>query len=91
MLMCMCMLTKRAQVLFEENEWKKLTSFARKRNASVGSLVREATKIVYLGQESEKKILTKRRKAYEEILRIRPKPVKGKIDYKEMINYGRKY
>jgi len=36
-------------------------------------------------------MLAKRRKAIDEIERIRPKPFKGKIDYKELINAGRKY
>lgn len=81
----MCMLTKRTNILFDENLWKTLTAEANRRKTSVGKLVREAVTKMYVQDEE----LTKRKKAYEEILRIR-KRVKG-INYKEYINYGRRF
>ena len=80
------MLTKRTNILFDENLWKTLTSEAKKRKSSVGKLVRAAVVKMYAQDEE----LEKRREAVERIKKIR-KISKGKIDYKELINYGRKY
>lgn len=84
----MCMLTKRTNILFDEELWKRLTSLAQKRNTSVGELVRIAVKETY---DTKDEMLEKRRKAIEETLKYRPKPFKGKIDYKALINAGRKF
>ena len=67
--MCMCMLTKRAQILFDEKVWDRLSKDAKSKNISVGEIVRQAI---------------------ESTLKHRPKPFKGKIDYKALINEGRK-
>ncbi|MDO8452728.1 MAG: hypothetical protein Q7S79_03165 [bacterium] len=79
------MLTKRANILFEEKTWKELTVRAKKQNTSVGELVRSAV---------DKKLsvdeLEKRRLAAQSLLSHRPKPFKGKIDYKTLINEGRR-
>lgn len=80
------MLTKRTHILFNENLWKTLTIEAKKRKTSVGKLVREAVEKVYTRDEE----LEERRKAFEYILRKR-KRSKIRIDYKALINYGRKY
>lgn len=80
------MLTKRTNILFDENLWKTLTAEAVKRRTSVGKLVREAVKKMYARDEE----LERRREAIEHIKKIRKK-FKGKIDYKELINYGRRY
>ena len=81
----MCMLTKRTNILFDERLWRLLTDRAKREKASVGKLVRRACEKVYMQDEE----MDQRKKAYEEILRIR-KRVKG-INYKEYINYGRRY
>ncbi|MDO8638010.1 MAG: hypothetical protein Q7R43_00415 [Candidatus Daviesbacteria bacterium] len=81
------MLTKRAQILFDVELWNKLVKLAESRKISVAEYVREITK----KDLAETKILEQRRKAFESILKHRPKPFKGKIDYKALINYGRKY
>ena len=81
----MCMLTKRTNILFDERLWRLLTDRAKREKASVGKLVRRAVEKVYMQDEE----MDQRKKAYEEILRIR-KRVKG-INYKEYINYGRRY
>lgn len=80
------MLNIRAQILFDENIWKTLHHLSKTKKTSISSLVRQAVKEAYLKTED----LEKRRKAIEEIERIRPH-FKGKLDYKEMINYGREY
>ena len=41
------MLTKRTNILFDEQSWKKLTSLARGRGISVGELVRTAVQKEY--------------------------------------------
>ena len=80
------MLNKRTNILFDENLWKTLTAEAGKRKTSVGKLVREAVAKMYLQDEE----LEERRKAFAHILKIR-KVSKNRIDYKALINYGRKY
>lgn len=84
--MCMCMLTKRTNILLEEDIWKQLEKVAREQNMSVGEFIREAIKI----KLDEKKQLKQTQKAIDEIRKIRPH-FKGKLDYKALINYGRKY
>lgn len=86
MLMCMCMLNVRAQILFDEELWRTLHRLSKTKKTSISSLVRNAVKKTYMKLEE----LETRRKAIEEIERIRPH-FKGKLDYKEMINYGRRY
>lgn len=86
MLLCMCMLNVRAQILFDEVLWGILHRLSKTKKTSISSLVRQAVRKTYLKTED----LESRRKAIEEIERIRPH-FKGKLDYKEMINYGRKY
>ncbi len=81
------MLTKRTNILFDEKLWQEISKLAKKEKTSVGSIVRSAVKERIENEE----ILAKRRKAIDEIERIRPKPFKGKVDYKELINAGRKY
>ena len=66
--------------------WDTLTLEARKRKSSVGKLVREAVAKAYAQDEE----LERRKKAIEHIKKIR-RISKGKIDYKELINYGRRY
>ena len=86
MLMCMCMLNKRAQILFDKDRWNKLTKIAKSQNTSVGDWVRKA-----VDKEFERiQELEQRRRVIDDIRRIRPAPFKGKIDYKALINYGRK-
>lgn len=80
------MLTKRTNLLFDENMWHTLTTIAAEKKTSVGELVRNAVRRVY----TDKRIIEKRAKAIKSILAIR-KVQKGRIDYKELINHGRKY
>ncbi|MBI2327618.1 hypothetical protein HYU92_04860 [Candidatus Curtissbacteria bacterium] len=80
------MLNKRTNILFDEKMWQRLTNKAKERKTSVGKLVRQAVEKAYVADEE----LEKRKKALEEILKIR-KVSKKRIDYKFLINYGRKY
>lgn len=88
MLMCMCMLDRRTQLLLTQAQWNVLTKKSKIQDASVGELIRRAIDEVYVEREN---VLASRRKAIERIRKIRPKPYKGIIDYEELINYGRKY
>lgn len=81
------MLTKRAQILFDESVWETLYQLSKGRGTSVANLIREAVREKY----NHKIDLEQRRKAIDSTLKHRPKPFKGKIDYKELINAGRKY
>ena len=80
------MLTKRTNILFDENLWQMLTALAKKHNTSAGKLIREAVREKYRKPNS----FEKRAKAIETTLQKRLMS-KEKIDYKELINYGRKY
>lgn len=80
------MLSKRTNILFDNNLWNLLTSVAKKENSSIGEVVRKAVIKAYLKDD----IKNKRQDTLNEILKTRPKAV-GRINYKELINYGRKY
>ena len=80
------MLNKRVQLLFEKSEWKKLEKIAKEKDSSVSSLIRQAVTKVYTSEKVSEQI----RKANQTIIALR-KVSKEKIDYKELINYGRKY
>ena len=82
----MCMLTKRTNILFDEALWKLLVAQAKKQKTSVGELVRTAARRMY--DADQRAVMRKR--AGENIRKIR-KVEKGRVDYKELINYGRKY
>ncbi len=79
------MLTKRVNILFDQKIWTRLQKRAKRLKRSTSDLVREAVE-----QLPNDEVLKKRKEAYEWILKNRPKPVKGRIDYKAMINYRRK-
>lgn len=64
MLICMGMLTKRTQILFDEQLWNTLVQIAKTKNTSVGQLVRSAAREKY----EEDNLLQKRKKAVEKIL-----------------------
>ncbi len=80
------MLNKRTNILFDDKLWQVLTRKAKTNKTSVGELVRKAVKQTYLGEKDQKTIA----KAIETTKKIR-KTFKGRVDYKELINYGRKY
>ena len=79
-------LSKRTNILFSQDTWRRLSMLSDKEHTSVGELVRNAIEVVYFSdtQKNEK------RRAYEDILHMRP-VIRGKVDYKALINEGRKY
>jgi len=80
------MLTKRTNILFDKEVWNKLVRLAEAKKVSVSNIIRETINDRF----EEEDTLKKRRQAFENILKHRPKPYPGKIDYKELINAGRK-
>lgn len=80
------MLTKRTNILFNDDLWDLLTSVARKEKSSVGEVVRKAIIKVY----AEDNMVERKNKAFETIKKFRVKQ-KGVMDYKTLINAGRKY
>ncbi len=82
----MYMLSKNAHILFDPQEWNMLTRIASAQNSSVNQLVRKAVQTTYLKTARNSRVAA----AVDKIIKIRPH-FKGKIDYKALINYGRKY
>lgn len=80
------MLTKRTNILFDNDLWELLTSVARKEKSSVGEVVRRAVIRVY----KEDNLAETKKKAFETIRKFRIKQ-KGVLDYKSLINEGRRY
>ena len=80
------MLTKRTNILFDPELWNLLVAQSQTEKLSIGELVRKAVVKTYVSDE----IQERRSKAIQRILAIRKKQ-KGKVNYKELINYGRKY
>jgi hypothetical protein len=80
------MLTKRTNILFDNDLWDLLTSVARREKSSVGEVVRSAVNKVYRGDN----FIEQRKRAFETIKKFRVTQ-KGTVDYKALINEGRKY
>jgi hypothetical protein len=63
------MLTKRTQILFDQQLWTSLTQLAKEKNTSVGELVRNAVREQYSEDGKQERI----EKAVENILKFRTK------------------
>lgn len=87
MLICMCMLTKRTNILFDQKTWLELQFLSKTLGKSIGELVREAVAEKYNKRQRDAQI----KEAIDHIRKIRPAPSKTPIDYKALINHGRKY
>ncbi len=85
MLICMCMLTKRTNILFSQRMWQELAALAKKQETSTANLIRNAVAIKYFSAGANERVS----RAYESILKNR-KHTAGKIDYKALINDGRR-
>ncbi|MBU2052085.1 hypothetical protein KKH13_02660 [Patescibacteria group bacterium] len=81
------MLTKRVNFLFEEETYQMLQEQAAIERVSIGELVRKAIKKTYVDKDSAR--LKRIARACREIEKIRV--VQKNIDYKALINAGRKY
>ncbi len=79
------MLNRRAQILFDKDLWNKLERRAKAQNLSIAKIVRKTLEKEF---EQEKQ-LEQRKQAIDQTLMGRIIS-RGKIDYKELINYGRK-
>lgn len=79
------MLSTRVNVMFDHRTWSHLKKIAHARKRTASDLVREAVHDCYLTN-----VTKQRKKAIKHILAIRPKPVASTIDYKALINEGRK-
>ena len=87
MLICMCMLTKRTQILFEPETWQLLQQVSRAKNISTGELIRQSVAKTYLKKDA--KLITKQ--LLLDIKKLKPKINTKNINYKELINHGRKH
>ena len=52
MCICMCMLNRRFQILFDKDLWNKLTKMAKSQNISFGELIRKSVS-EYLDKQNE--------------------------------------
>lgn len=84
----MCMLTYRTNVLFDEEYRDHLTLLSQMSRKTIGELIRDAVKKTY---KIKKKALTANEKAYRAIRKITKGMNFSGIDYKALIEYGRKY
>lgn len=76
--------------MFEEEDYRLLDVLAAETASSVGELVRAAVKQVYV--ESKDQEQAKRDKAFEALKKLQAKTRQsGRVDYKALIEYGRKY
>ena len=86
----MYMLTKRTNLLFEEELWQLLAAKAEEEELSVGELVRQAVKKIYVEPGDE--VLKGRKQAFKALIKLQQKTKqKGRVDYKALIEYGRKH
>lgn len=82
------MLTKRVNILLDNNLWETLTKKAKDRKTSKGALIREAVKETYFKKESREE----QKKATVEYIKRNQHLFKGLgMNYKDLVNYGRKY
>lgn len=79
------MFNKRVNLLFEEAEWNKLVNLANLNNNNASHLIRVAVRKTYFSDRDN----TTRMQAVNNILKKR-KTFKS-INYKALINYGRKF
>lgn len=79
------MLNKRTNILFEHELWEQMTNLAKRQNISVGELVRQAVS-AHHQLNKDTNIIKKLCSTIE----TERKKSKNKIDYKALINYGRK-
>lgn len=85
------MLTKRTNILFDQDTWDYLVGIAQSNDSSVGELVRTAVYQIYI--EGESRIKQQQAEGVKQINRIRDS-IKHKFNTKELkltVDYGRKY
>ncbi len=83
-------LSKRTHIMLDPSTFKWLKHQSSSRQVTIGSLVR--TILEKEMQAEQDAIRQDRFAAFEEIARLRKKyPVKGPLDYKALVEEGRKY
>lgn len=82
------LLTKRTNLLLSEEDYSILMTLSREKKKTMGELVRYAVKKTY---KFKKDTLTANEKAYRMIRKATKGLDFSGIDYKALINYGRKY
>ena len=83
------MLTKRTNILFDEKMWQALVAEARKKQSSVGELVRSAVEETYLSNDQG--IVGVRQRSLSNIRKVKQQikqPISRK-EIKQFIEYGR--
>lgn len=80
------MLTYRTHILLDHETSQTLKRLAKIQKTTVGKLVRVAIKKTYLTPDP----YSDRKFALKQIYKIRPQVSKKTIDYKALIDYGRK-
>ena len=80
------MLDKRADILLKQDSWDLLNLIAKQKDLSVSELIRQAVYQTYLDQAQQKKT----EQAFNNILALRTE-TKGKINYRQLVEDGRKY
>ncbi len=74
--------------MFEEETFRLLSTLARKKETSVGALVRRAVRKIYI--HSDKAVLARRKEAYQRLLSWQKRVGSLKdIDYRALIEDGR--
>jgi macrodomain Ter protein organizer (MatP/YcbG family) len=79
------MLTKRVNIMFDQKTWDRLQKVARKEKRGASDLIREAVEVCFLSNSAKKK-----QKAVQQIKSNRPTVSTSTIDYKGLINEGRR-
>lgn len=79
------MLAKRTNILFDEELWFKLLTLSEMRKSSIGKLIRSAVVETYFADDVQKQIA----KSVDSVFKSR-KIYKGRIDYKKLIERGRR-
>lgn len=86
MLMCMYMLNKRTNIIFNQSSWDKLVKLSKTQSKSVAELIRSAVDDYYDLKNDSIAQIRDACSIIEKKRRIQNK----KVDYKSLINYGRK-
>jgi len=79
------MLTKRTNILFDEEMWSRLKTLAKNQKTTVGKLIRNAVKETYFSDKHFRERVSAINNIFKKRKRFK------KIDYKKLINHGRKY
>ncbi|PIY71902.1 hypothetical protein COY87_03745 [Candidatus Roizmanbacteria bacterium CG_4_10_14_0_8_um_filter_33_9] len=79
------MLTKRTNILFDQEMWAKLSVVAKQEQTSVGDLIRKAVIKIYI----DKSRTSEKQQAIDTIMAV--KLQKKKLNYRDLIKYARKF